>query len=247
MGHKKTMIKYFNELARKHSLWNVFTDFCEMSALAIANSVDWAQYDRREKRYMEIVKKYTKEEANKIASILAELTLALQEEPTDVLGEIFMELELGNKWKGQFFTPMSVSKMMADITIADLPEEAVKEYGYFTVSEPAVGGGANIIALALAMKDKGLNYQKQMLVTATDVDIRAVHMAFIQFSLLGIPAVVIHGNTLTVEEWEHWKTPFYVIHGWESRYREDNKKKKVLRLNSKIRNAVKKVERNLTA
>ena len=32
-------------------------------------------------------------------------------------------------------------------------------------------------------------------------------MAYIQLSLYGIPAVVIHGNTLTMETWSHWYTP----------------------------------------
>lgn len=29
----------------------------------------------------------------------------------------------------------------------------------------------------------------------------------IQLALYGIPAVIIHGNSLTVEEWSHWFTP----------------------------------------
>ena len=32
-------------------------------------------------------------------------------------------------------------------------------------------------------------------------------MAYIQLALYNIPAVIIHGNTLTVEEWSHWFTP----------------------------------------
>ena len=33
-------------------------------------------------------------------------------------------------------------------------------------------------------------------------------MCYIQLSLLGIPAVVIHGNPLTMQEWAHWYTRF---------------------------------------
>lgn len=91
----------------------------------------------------------------------------------------------------------------------------IKEKGFITVYEPATGGGSTIIGLALALKDKGYNYQKDMMVTAVDLDIKAVHMCYIQLSLLGIPAVVIHGNTLSIETFEEWKTPFYILHGWQ--------------------------------
>ena len=43
-------------------------------------------------------------------------------------------------------------------------------------------------------------------------------------SLLGIPAVIIHGNTLTVQEWSHWFTPAYVWGFWEARTRHKGKK-----------------------
>ena len=42
-------------------------------------------------------------------------------------------------------------------------------------------------------------------------------MSYLQLSLLGIPAVIIHGNTLTVEEWSHWFTPAYVWGFWDAK------------------------------
>lgn len=33
-------------------------------------------------------------------------------------------------------------------------------------------------------------------------------------SIYGIPAVVIHGDSITVEEWSRWYTPAYVWGGW---------------------------------
>jgi hypothetical protein len=36
-------------------------------------------------------------------------------------------------------------------------------------------------------------------------------MAYIQLSLYGIPAMVIHGNTLTMEEWDRWYTPCALV------------------------------------
>lgn len=41
----------------------------------------------------------------------------------------------------------------------------------------------------------------------------------VQFSLLHIPAVVILGNTLALEEREHWYTPAHVIGLWSQKLR----------------------------
>lgn len=53
-----------------------------------------------------------------------------------------------------------------------------------------------IIAIAAVLKERGINYQYCMKVTAQDLDWRSVYMAYVQFSLLGIDAVVIQGDTL---------------------------------------------------
>ena len=51
-----------------------------------------------------------------------------------------------------------------------------------------------VIALAEAMRAEGINYQRQLHVTAIDIDPRVVHMAYIQFSLLHVPAEVVVGD-----------------------------------------------------
>ncbi len=39
-------------------------------------------------------------------------------------------------------------------------------------------------------------------------------MACVQFSLLGISAIIQHGNSLTLEEFSRWYTPAHVLGGW---------------------------------
>ncbi|MCQ9372281.1 hypothetical protein NQ024_13740, partial [Corynebacterium sp. 35RC1] len=41
-----------------------------------------------------------------------------------------------------------------------------------------------------------------------------VHMTYVQLALLHIPAVVILGNSLMLEEREVWYTPAHVLGGW---------------------------------
>jgi type I restriction-modification system DNA methylase subunit len=211
---KTNMIKMFQNIAYKHSLWEVYSDFLEMSALAISNSVDLINYGSREKRYLEIVKKYTKEEAAIFPKILGELVQALTEKISDVLGEIFMELELGSKWKGQFFTPYNLCLATTKLMIGNL-DKVIDEKGYVSLNEPCSGGGAMVIAFSEAMQEKGYNPQKQLMVICQDLDLKAVHMSYIQLSLLGVPATVCHANTLSLEVFSTWKTPFWVLGLWD--------------------------------
>ncbi|WAT32213.1 N-6 DNA methylase [Pseudomonas sp. GXZC] len=215
--HRSHLVKLLRANAGRRNLWDVFGDFIEMSALAIANKVDHAQFDEREKRYLAIVQRYEPHEVARFPVMFAELTNALEYGPDDVLGQVFSELELHNAARGQFFTPYSLCSLMANMQVQDGNNirELIAQRGFVTVSEPACGAGAMVIATAEAMLGAGINYQQHLHVTAQDIDSRAVHMAFIQLSLLHIPAVVILGNTLMMEEREHWYTPAHVLGGWQ--------------------------------
>ena len=215
---QREIIKIIQDLGYKHGNWQIFTDFIAMSAISISNTVDWVHRDDREKQYLEIVSKYDAKELNKLVHCFALLIEEMQvsaeaRHPDDLLGQMFHELELHNKYKGQFFTPGHICDFMGNISLQD-HNPAIAEKGYITVCEPCVGSGAMVLGLAKAMSDSGYNYCSQMVVTATDVDLKCVHMAYLQFSLYGIPAVVIHGNSLSLQEWSRWYTPVYMLDGW---------------------------------
>ncbi|MGN3937756.1 N-6 DNA methylase [Xanthomonas citri pv. mangiferaeindicae] len=167
---------------------------------------------------MEIEKRYTPEERERFSRMLAELVLCLEEGFSDCLGALFMALELGDQWKGQFFTPYEVSRLMAGITIGD-PREQVQWHGFVTVNEPACGAGGMVIAFADELRSQGLNPSEAMHAVAVDIDPTAVHMAYIQLSLLGIPAIVVHGDALWPDKktWAHWATPLHVLGSWDER------------------------------
>lgn len=217
--YKKEIVKLIGQLGYRHSAWQVFSDFVEMSAIALSNSVDWIHKQERETRYLEIINTYQKNEQEAFPKMLGYLVNAMEDSialdggPTDILGELFHELELHNKWKGQFFTPVHVCEAMGMMTFGD-KSQLIENKGFLTVGEPCVGSGAMVLGFAKAMKQNGFNYCSQMVVTAQDIDIKCVHMAYIQLSLYGIPAVVIHGNTISVQEWSRWYTPVYMVDGW---------------------------------
>ncbi|MDM0029150.1 N-6 DNA methylase [Variovorax saccharolyticus] len=204
--------------ARRHRLHAVFADFCELCALSISNAVDRAQFDAREARYLQIVARYERDEVLRFSQMLGVLTQWLEVGFADCLGDLFMSLELGDHWKGQFFTPFSVASLMAQLTVLDA-RETIEAQGFLSVSEPACGAGAMVIACAEALHLQGINYQKTMHVTATDLDATAAHMAYLQLTLLHVPAIIVHGNSLTLKQYGYWVTPAHVLGGWDYRLR----------------------------
>lgn len=240
----KAIIKLIGENAYRHDRWRVFSDFVQLSAFAISNAVDLHNRDARESEYMRIIGQYSKDEASRFPIMLAELVNALEAGMGDVLGQVYMELELGNKDRGQVFTPYSLCQVCAGMTFnKQHVESIIAEKGYMTMQEPAVGGGAMVIAFCETMREAGINYQQHLHVTAIDVDIKAVCMAYVQFSLLHIPATVIHGNTLSLEEWSRWYTPAHILDGWSMRLKAQlNKPAAVSEIEAETHQAVEELE-----
>lgn len=217
--HQQELMKLIEQCARRHRRHEVFRDFCELAALSISNRVDLLQYDAREARYLEIVKRYEREEVECFPRMLACLVESLEGGHKDALGNIFEAMQLADHWKGQFFTPYEVSCMMAKMLLSGAAAE-IEQKGFITLMEPAAGAGGMVIAAASALLNEGINYQQTMHATLIDVDATACHMAYVQMSLLHVPAIVIHGNALVPGmTWGHWVTPAHVMGLWDVRLR----------------------------
>jgi hypothetical protein len=160
------------------------------------------------------------DEVARFPKMLACLTLSLEEGMNDCLGQLFMAMELGNSGAGQFFTPYHVSALMAKMLAGDAGR-ICKERGFVRVMEPAVGAGGMVIATAEAFADEGIHYQQAMHATCIDIDATAVHMAYIQLSLLHIPAIIVHGNALSMEQWGVWHTPAHVLGFWNVKLKQE--------------------------
>ena len=220
-GFKKELIGLLRDNARRHRLSEVFRDFCELLALAFSNACDKSQFEVREERYLQIIKCYERPEVIRFVQMREALTNWMEcVGQADCLGELFMALELGDSFKGQFFTPYSVSKMMAAVALQGV-ESVIAERGFVRVSEPTSGAGGMVIAAADVLAEQGFNYQRCMHVVAQDIDLTAVHMTYVQLTLLHIPAVVIWGNTLAMESRARWYTPAHILGGWGRRLAAD--------------------------
>lgn len=219
-SHRKAIIAGIHRLAHRRSVWDIWRDWLEMSAIAMRNAVDRHGWQERETRYLQIIKGYERDEVSLLAALYAHLVMAMEFETGDVLGSIYMELDMGNSNLGQFFTPYEVCRLMAAMTIEpDLVRDCVGRRGYMTAMEPSCGGGAMLIALSEEITKLEYNPQQHLHITGVDIDIKAVHMCYLQLSLLHIPALIVHGNALTVEQWDVWPTPAHILGGWEWKLR----------------------------
>lgn len=230
---EKKFIRNFDQLCERQPSWQVWQDFLEMSACAIANAVDRRPdvWESREASYMDTVKKYSKEELNLLCEMFGITTLALEENPAqDFLGKFYMLLDFGKGWHGQFFTPWHIAEFMSRIQMDDSFQERCASEGYISVNDPCCGSGCMLMAYANACKDAAdVNYQQSVFFVGQDIDPTVAKMCYIQISLLGCPGYVIVGNSLTepihgsvlepiFDKPENiWFTPLYFTDLWTLR------------------------------
>ncbi|CAJ0808554.1 hypothetical protein LMG19083_04726 [Ralstonia psammae] len=213
--HQQALVRLIEQCARRHRRHEVFRDFCELAALSISNRVDLLQYEAREARYLEIIQRYERAEVECFPRMLGCLVESLEGGHKDALGQIFEALQLSDHYRGQFFTPWEVSRLMAKMLFSGAASE-IECKGFITVMEPAAGAVGMVIAAASALLDDGINYQQTMHATLIDIDATACQMAYLQLSLLHVPAIVIHGNALAPDAvGRHWVTPAHVMGLWD--------------------------------
>lgn len=122
--------KKLRNLSGRFQTWQVWSDFVGMFAVAISNAVDKSHFSTREETYHGIIGKYNEKERMVFPELVSDVFAAFEANPEqDFLGSVYMELELGNHWIGQFFTPYSLCKCMAGITVqnavAEIEEKAI--------------------------------------------------------------------------------------------------------------------------
>lgn len=230
---KKEFLDIFNTLCRTRSSWQVWQDFVYMTAITISNTLTKQDKDNpvwveREQEYLECAKRFG-DDCDKISNLFAITVMALENNPNqDFLGELYMALNLGNHWKGQFFTPYDVCKLMSEMGIGD-NKETIEEKGYVSINDCACGAGATLIAAANTLHEHGINYQLHSFFVAQDIDRVVGLMCYIQLSLLGCAGYVVIANSLTnpvvgdvllpehKEGQEFWYTPMYCDDVWDMR------------------------------
>lgn len=223
---EKEFLNLFNKMTYRHRAWDVWRDLIIMVACTLSNAFDKTHFDEREKRYLKIIKGYSKEEQSMFPELMSYIVMALDEnQEQDFLGNLFMRLNLGNGETGQIFTPYHVCQLMADVAVGDITDE-INDKGYASISDPCCGAGATLIAAIHSIRKQlekvnpPLNYQNHVLIVAQDIDEIVALMCYIQLSLLGVAGYVKVGNSLTEpidneDMFEnYWFTPIYFSNVW---------------------------------
>lgn len=227
---EKEFLKLFDQLTYSRSGWQVWEDLMTVMACSICNAVDRRKepFERREKQYERAIKSLGGVDIP--AQMLGIITMALEENPNqDFLGKLYMNLNLGSHWHGQFFTPYDVCKFMAKVQIGDECHAEIESKGYLSVGDMCVGAGAMLIAAAEALRECKVNYQTSVLFVGQDIDPVVAKIAYIQLSLLGCSGYITIGDSLMNPQTGHilfpnenegqelWIMPMFMHQVWEMR------------------------------
>lgn len=202
--NKEHIIQIISSASGAYSPYQIFYDWVKSLALATANCSTIfhdAIWEEREKQYLEIMNRHNEKTRQHFLEMTGALMNVYSEGFDDVLGDIYMKSGCGNGHLGQFFTPYHISKLTAAAGLEDVMNEEI-----IHLNEPSTGGGANIIATAEILNERGYDYQKKLRVVAQDLDWLAVYMTYIACSYYGIDAIVVQGDTL-MNPYVSGKTP----------------------------------------
>jgi len=133
--------------------------------------------------------RHTFEQGQELGRLFNLYLQAVEELPfRDILGTLFMRLDVKSVRAGQFFTPWPVAEMMARMTF-DREEflNTVTERGTVSVCDPAVGSGVMLLAFAKVVHDAfGRDGTDRLRLHGNDIDARCVNMSRIQLRMNGL-------------------------------------------------------------
>jgi len=208
--HEEFIRSEFNKFGSKYDIRQVFEDFIICGAYAISNRCYYRE--NIEQSYLQIAKKYTGEELKRFGEMLAHLQLeCMEEEPEDILGTIYEEIGMSNKQKGQFFTPKSICDMSARMTVdSNEAKKHIEEDGYTSVIDQACGSGRMLFSVIDHLQRENVDIDK-VFIEGDDVSLLCCCMTYLTLSLRGVSGIVRHQDSLTLQHWNDFYTPSYVV------------------------------------
>lgn len=212
---EKEIEKKFNTLVYTRSRSNAWGDFIKLLAITLHNQLTPTNYNPEFKKeleddYLRTIKPYSKSEITTLTELCGLVLLTPKYSlPFDLLGKLYMKLEVSNSHLGQFFTPDSISNLMAKMIGGENNngiKEKIKTTEYdITIHDPACGSSSTLIA---SVADN-IESKDRIVLYGVDIDITAIYMSYIHCTIWDIRGVYVHGNSLTQEEHSKWVTPHY--------------------------------------
>ena len=118
----------------------------------------------------------------------------------DLFGQLYEQMFLLKSKasaKGQFFTPDSLCRLMADITDADV-EEKVSNRGHVRVNDPACGSARTLLAHFMAKTSKDHSLAGHYYYEAADIDLPTCKMAACNMMIHGMQGKVVCQDQLSL-------------------------------------------------
>lgn len=183
----KSIIKPLAKMnQRGFEIHRIFGDWLNLMVSALACEED---------EYMEVIGRYPNDRSqpdrgiDHLANAFAMLQIEKQKENKDYLGEIFQEL-VSHGQNGQFFTPEPVCEMMAKMTVGENLKDGAR------VCDPACGSGRTLMSLA--------RINRYCHFVGIDIDRRCAQMTALNLLFMNVDAIVITGNTLSLDVYGGW-------------------------------------------
>ncbi len=172
--------------SRGYSHYSVFGDWLDLMVFA---------FQRNDDEYLKIVRKYRNDqpvgirEIDYFANAMGLLMKEMAETNDEMLGEIYMQWNISNKYTGQFFTPKHIARMMSQISA---PKGGL-------ISDPACGSGIMLVEACKTMTNEELD---KSLFIAQDIDLTCVRMCALNMMFFNLNAYIILGNTLKMDDYQ---------------------------------------------
>lgn len=174
--------EYLETLSRTHDRSGVFNDFLTVVVCTLS-------MQRKEEEYLATIRKYAREEVELFAKAFAALVEWMERHPLeDAFGDYFQQY-ISQGHNAQFFTPSSVTKMMAKM-IGPSDEDG-------PVYDPCCGSGR--FFLAAAQENRAISF------VGGDITEACCKMTLVNACLNDIIGEVYHMDSLRMQIWRCWR------------------------------------------
>jgi len=176
-------------VSRGYSSFSVFADFLDLMFYALQGD---------DPPYLEIVGRYKNDKPTGHREIdffqvaFSLLLMEMKATNCDVIGNLYMQWNMANKLRGQFFTPSHVASMMAQMTNPS-----------GTIMDPCSGSGVMLVESIKVMSNETLN---EAVFFGQDIDLSCVKMTALNLCFFNVNGYAIQGDSLMGECNKVYKT-----------------------------------------
>jgi type I restriction-modification system DNA methylase subunit len=179
----KDILKSLEAILRNgYSSFTIFNDWLDLMIFAL---------QRDDEHYLEIVRQYKNDkeigerEIDLFSNAFACLQMEMKKTNDDVLGQVYMQWNQNNRYRGQFFTPSHIASMMAQM---------LSPKG--RILDPCCGSGIMLIEAIKTMANENLD---KSVFVGQDIDLTCVKMCALNLLFFNVNGFVVWGDSLMME------------------------------------------------